>query len=309
MKTTQVNLRLEPALVSAIEAAAKAELLDRGSMIRKLLLEAMSEWRVKHALRRYQAGEISMGRACEDSGRSHWEMLDLVRTHGIVRRIDVDDAMARAERVMKLREPRVADAAAGYSAVIDDFAMASRARPRQQSARTPRPSRRGATAGHGDSLPDYPPGIGGILLVGINPAPPSVARGHYYQGKLGRRLWKRLEPLGLLRDAIPGHEDEAFVAAGHGLTDVVKRTTATAAELERSEFAAGAEVLRAKLRDWRPKLVVFAFKQAAVAALGTRDVKAGPCGTIEGIPTFLLSGPYASGAVAKANDRQLRELL
>ena len=76
-----------------------------------------------------------------------------------------------------------------------------------------------------DTLPDFPPKPGGALLAGINPAPASVARGHYYQGKLGLRLWKRLESVGLLVGAVPGQEDEAFVAAGHGLTDLVKRVT------------------------------------------------------------------------------------
>jgi len=53
------------------------------------------------------------------------------------------------------------------------------------------------------TLPDYPPKPGGVLLVGINPAPPFVQAGHYYQGTIGRRLWRRLEGLGLLRDATP----------------------------------------------------------------------------------------------------------
>src|SRR5712691_1489057 len=42
------------------------------------------------------------------------------------------------------------------------------------------------------TLPDIPPKPGGILLVGINPAPVSVAAGHYYQGRIGQRLWRRL---------------------------------------------------------------------------------------------------------------------
>lgn len=150
---------------------------------------------------------------------------------------------------------------------------------------------------------------GGILVVGINPAPVSVARGHYYQGKLGSRLWKRLESLGLLTDPVPGHEDEAFVRAGHGLTDVVKRVTRSAAELDAAELRAGAQLLRGKLREWRPRLVLFAFKQAAVAALGSRAVKAGPCGEIEGVPAFLLSGPYARVEDARAIDDELRRML
>ncbi len=310
MKTTQVNLRLEPKLMAAIEAAAEAELLDRGSMVRKLLLEALSEWRLKHALSRYQAGDISIGRACEDSGRSHWELLELIRAHGIARRIDVDDAMARLDRMMPKPGERVAEHAQTYRAraVVSDDADRAGGSKARRTARSPRRRRRSSGQGN-DSLPDFAPMPGGILLVGINPAPASVARGHYYQGKLGRRLWKRLELLGLFADPMPGHEDEAFVRAGHGLTDVVKRVTRSAAELDAVELRAGAEVLHGKLREWRPRLVLFAFKQAAVAALGSRSVKAGPCGELAGVPAFLLSGPYAPVDDARAIDDELRRRL
>ncbi len=300
MKNRQVNLRLESGLIAAIEAAAEVELLDRGSLIRKLLLEALSEWRLKHALKRYQTGEISIGRASEDTGRSHWEMMDLIRAHGIVRRIDIEDSLARARQLMSKRAARVAEGALPY--------QTGAARPARAAARAPRPRRRAQSSGD-ETLADFRPRPGGILLVGINPAPPSVARGHYYQGKLGRRLWKRLGSLGLLRDAIPGHEDEAFLAAGHGLSDVVKRPTRSARDLEKHELAEGTKLLRRKVREWQPKLVLFAFKGAAVAALGRGQVKSGPCGAIEGVPAFLLSGPYARASDAEANDRQLRGLL
>jgi len=157
-----------------------------------------------------------------------------------------------------------------------------------------------------DTLPDRPPREGGVLLVGINPAPVSVAAGHYYQGRLGRRLWRRLERLGLLQEGEAGREDDAFVAAGNGLTDVVKRPTTSADQLVASERVAGARELRAKIRAWKPGLVLFAFKSAASELLG--DASPGPCGEIEGVPAFLLSGPYASAGETRAIDRRFREL-
>src|SRR5688572_8759489 len=96
------------------------------------------------------------------------------------------------------------------------------------------------------TLPDHPCQPGGVLLVGINPAPVSVKAGHYYQGTHGRRLWARLASLGLLQCATPGKEDEAFVAAGNGLTDLVKRPTPSAATVTPSEMAAGEVALRQK---------------------------------------------------------------
>jgi double-stranded uracil-DNA glycosylase len=81
------------------------------------------------------------------------------------------------------------------------------------------------------SLPDRPCRPGGILLVGINPSTISAAKGHYYQGSNGKRLWKRLASLGLLSGVTKGLEDDAFVAAGNGLTNLVKRPTSRAAQL------------------------------------------------------------------------------
>jgi double-stranded uracil-DNA glycosylase len=166
-----------------------------------------------------------------------------------------------------------------------------------------------ATAPTGEpTLPDVPPREGHVLLVGINPAPVSVAAGHYYQGRLGRRLWRRLEGIGLLDDPIPGREDEAFAQAGHGLTDLVKRPTKSAAELDAQEFEAGIEELGRKVTTWRPGLIVFAFKGAARRLFGPA-VSPGPGPRFEGVPTFLLSGPFAPATDAERIDDQLRSLL
>lgn len=110
------------------------------------------------------------------------------------------------------------------------------------------------------TLPDRPPRPGGVLLVGINPAPVSAKAGHYYQGTLGQRLWARLRSVGLLDDSEHAWEDEAFVAAGNGLTDIVKRPTASAAAVEASELAEGATALRRKIEKSQPGLLLFAFK-------------------------------------------------
>jgi TDG/mug DNA glycosylase family protein len=128
-----------------------------------------------------------------------------------------------------------------------------------------------------ETLPDRPPRPGGVLLVGINPAPISVRAGHYYQGRLGQRLWSRLRSLGLLDDSDHRWEDDAFVAAGNGLTDVVKRPTGSGSELSASEISEGAIALRGKIAQWKPGLLLFAFKPPAVALFG-RNVSPGIVG-------------------------------
>jgi hypothetical protein len=66
------------------------------------------------------------------------------------------------------------------------------------------------------------------VCVGINPAPVSVAAGHYYQGRAGQRLFSRLRDAGVIPVGGGGYEDDAAFAAGVGFTDIVKRPTPSA---------------------------------------------------------------------------------
>jgi TDG/mug DNA glycosylase family protein len=244
-------------------------------------------------------GEISIGRAAEDARLTHWDILDLARRRGIAYQIDLEEIAERLELHGNPAPDRVAEGADVYAVYS---APRGRARKRFKAAR------RGVRASGATTLPDLPPRAAGVLLVGLNPAPRSVAAGHYYQGRLGRRLWKRLAHVGLLTDAVPGSEDDAFVAAGHGLTDLVKRPTPSARDLERDELQTGAQELREKVRAWQPGLILFVFKEAAHLALGS-PVSSGTGPPLEGVPTFLLSGPYAARNEAERVNAALREVL
>jgi TDG/mug DNA glycosylase family protein len=231
-------------------------------------------------------------------------MLDLLRARNISPPIDEDEVLEKARAMLAGAAGRVAESAPPYAARSPrpDAAGSRRTGHEPRGRRHTRP-------GEDDSLPDHPPRPGGALLVGINPAPASVARGHYYQGKQGRRLWKHLESIGVLTTPLPGHEDEALVAAGHGLTDLGKRVTARASDLRPGELAGGVDALRAKIHEWQPGLVVFVYKGTAVPALGRRDVSPGPCGEVAGVRAFLLPGPYAASAEVARVYADLQRLL
>jgi G:T/U-mismatch repair DNA glycosylase len=94
------------------------------------------------------------------------------------------------------------------------------------------------------------PGLRAII-VGINPSPVSVLAGHYYQGRLGKLLWKRLAAHGIVQDLEPGKEDEAAFEQGFGFADLIRRPTATSAELSRAEIAAAVPGLVKRLRPYR----------------------------------------------------------
>lgn len=185
---------------------------------------------------------------------------------------------------------------------------AAPARSRRSDAQRPRsaPSR-STTSPARESLRDLAPQPGGILLVGMCTIARVAKGGHYFEGTYGRRVWKKLAAAGLY-DGDAASEDECWRASGHGVTDVVKRALRSNDALKRDEIAAAVEVLRKKVRRWRPRAILFAFKNAAEASLGERGLAPGPLAAFEGVPAFLLTGPYAKADVAAAETERIAAL-
>jgi hypothetical protein len=89
--------------------------------------------------------------------------------------------------------------------------------------------------------------------------------------------------------------DDALVAAGHGITDLLKlptpRDVATAGEL-----TSGVGPLWQKIALWRPAAIVFIYKRAAEASAGRMLSES--WGQLSGValagrPCCLMPGPYA----------------
>ena len=149
------------------------------------------------------------------------------------------------------------------------------------------------------------PGLKAIV-IGINPSPVSVAAGHYYQGQLGQRFYKRLEEVGVLDRAAEEHEDDAAFAAGIGFTDVVKRPTTRAAGLRPGELQHGRQLLDTRLAGLEVPKVLFTFKASAEALLGPLDGTGVQIGrTIVNAQVFVMPGPMAPSEVVQ---RTLRDL-
>jgi TDG/mug DNA glycosylase family protein len=146
------------------------------------------------------------------------------------------------------------------------------------------------------TLADLPPRRDRLLFVGLNPSPVSVEAGHYHQGQLGRTFWRRLMTAGVLRADTPIESaDDALVAAGHGITDLLKAPTARDVASD-SALTAGVGPLWQKIALWRPGAVVFIYKRAASVAAGRALTES--WGQLAGValagrPCCLMPGPYA----------------
>jgi TDG/mug DNA glycosylase family protein len=159
-----------------------------------------------------------------------------------------------------------------------------------------------------DLLPERPR----ALFVGLNPSPVSLDAGHYHQGRMGRRMWRRLESSGVILPPPPGlYHDEWLFRLGFGLTDLVKRPSPRSRDLTPADFAHGRRRLVALIRKARPPLVCFIYKKAAEVAVARRlppgaDLLAD---TIGDSGLFLLPGPYSDEAAARPIFAHLEALL
>jgi TDG/mug DNA glycosylase family protein len=162
-----------------------------------------------------------------------------------------------------------------------------------------------------ETLADLPPLRNRLLFVGLNPSPVSVRAGHYHQGRLGRLFWARLMRAHILPDGTDvAAADDALLAVGHGITDLIKQPTPrdTASDVQ---LTAGVGQLWQKVAIWRPAAIVFIYKRAAEISAGRRLEAA--WGQLVGValagrPCFLMPGPYAPRAEVDQGLNFLRNL-
>lgn len=81
--TKTLTTRAPDSLAKEIETLAKEEHLDKSSLIRRLLAEAVEEKRKRKALELYKEGKVSLGKAASIAKLSIWEMLGLIREKGL----------------------------------------------------------------------------------------------------------------------------------------------------------------------------------------------------------------------------------
>jgi double-stranded uracil-DNA glycosylase len=93
-----------------------------------------------------------------------------------------------------------------------------------------------------------------VLFVGINPGLYSGATGFHF-ARPGNRFWPALHGAGFTPRRLQPDETEELLALGIGITNLVNRTTATAAELTMDELRAGAQRLLQTVDRYRPREV------------------------------------------------------
>jgi TDG/mug DNA glycosylase family protein len=117
-----------------------------------------------------------------------------------------------------------------------------------------RPTLEQLRAADGRTVPDVIGQDLKVLFCGINPGRYSGAVGHHF-ARPGNRFWKALHAAGFTPRVLSPFEEQALLEYGLGVTNLVERTTASAAELRREELEEGARRLRRKVGRLRPEVV------------------------------------------------------
>jgi TDG/mug DNA glycosylase family protein len=104
------------------------------------------------------------------------------------------------------------------------------------------------------TLPDLIARDLNVLFCGINPGLYTTAIGHHF-GRPGNRFWPALHGSGFTDELVSPWKERSLLARKLGFTNVVARTTATAAELDADEYVEGGKRLRATVKRYRPKVL------------------------------------------------------
>jgi TDG/mug DNA glycosylase family protein len=117
-----------------------------------------------------------------------------------------------------------------------------------------RPTTAELQAASGRTIPDViGPGLD-VLFCGINPGLYSAATGFHF-ARPGNRFWPALASAGFTPQVLTPGDSRELLACGLGITNLVARATATAAELDGGELRAGRPRLERKVRRYGPLAV------------------------------------------------------
>ena len=137
-----------------------------------------------------------------------------------------------------------------------------------------RPTLAELQAAAGRTVPDLLAAGLDVLFCGINPGLYSAAVRHHF-ARPGNRFWPALRSGGFTPRLLDPSEERELLQLRLGITNLVRRATASAGDLTADELRRGAERLTAKVRRFRPRFLAVLGVGAYAEAFGRRQVKLG----------------------------------
>jgi TDG/mug DNA glycosylase family protein len=164
------------------------------------------------------------------------------------------------------------------------------------SIRPPKPTKADLIAAAGKTIPDLIVPNLKVLFVGINPGLYTAAIGHHF-GRPGNRFWPALFAGGFTDRLFSPWERDQLLPAGYGITNLVRRATARADELNAEELRAGVKVLAKKVRRFKPAFTAIVGITSYRIAFDRPLAQLGPQNeTIAGARLWVLPNPSGLNA-------------
>ena len=110
-----------------------------------------------------------------------------------------------------------------------------------------------------DILPDN--GNLDILFIAKTPAPTSVDKGHYFQGRQGTMFWNKLSEFDILKVPYGQYADNYLLSNNYGITDIVKIPKSYGNEPSNEEYKQGLSRILDVIEKYNPKVIVFVYKK------------------------------------------------
>jgi len=89
-----ITTRVSEDIEKEIRSISDREQLDRSTVVRRLLVEGIKDWKIKYALEQYSDGKITIWRAARMAGVSLRQMLDIAAKKGIPFQYTIEDMRA-----------------------------------------------------------------------------------------------------------------------------------------------------------------------------------------------------------------------
>jgi predicted HTH domain antitoxin len=86
-----ITTRVSDEIEEEIRSISKREQLDRSTVVRRLLVDGIKDWKVKYALEQYSEGKITIWKAARLAGVSLRQMLDIAAKKGIPFQYTLED--------------------------------------------------------------------------------------------------------------------------------------------------------------------------------------------------------------------------
>jgi TDG/mug DNA glycosylase family protein len=165
-----------------------------------------------------------------------------------------------------------------------------------------KPTQEQLTEAYGKSVHDIIDYNLDVLFCGINPSLYTAAVGHHF-ARPGNRFWPVIFKSGFTQRLYSPFEEDLLLENKIGITNVVNRATATAAELTSEDYISGESKLRSKINNYKPGVLAVLGVGAYKQAFKVKNVSVGKqeC-TIDSTTLWVLPNPSGLNANYQLDD-------